>query len=74
MKRNLLGRVETCFPVKDPVLFERVYKEGLEIYLRDEKCAYILQTDGSYLPVTAAHDADARPFSAQGSLMQQYSS
>jgi len=74
MKRNLLGRVETCFPVKDPVLFERVYKEGLEIYLRDEKCAYILQTDGSYLPVTATHEADALPFSAQGSLMQQYSS
>jgi polyphosphate kinase len=74
MKRNLLGRVETCFPITDPELFDRVYLEGLDVYLRDEKCAYILQPDGSYLPVskTRASDNESVPFSAQGWLMEHY--
>lgn len=72
MKRNLLGRVETCFPVRDPALFERVYSEGLEIYLRDNTGAFSLHPDGSYTAVTPGTAEEA--FSAQEWLMQKYSS
>ena len=29
MERNLLRRIETCFPILDPALAERVYAEEL---------------------------------------------
>jgi polyphosphate kinase len=72
MRRNLLGRVETCFPVRDPGLFERIYSEGLEVYLRDNRGAFNLLPDGNYRAVTPGKDEQA--FSAQEWLMQAYSS
>ncbi len=48
MERNLHRRVETCFPVDDLDLRERVRQEGLEMYLRDERNAWLLKKDGSY--------------------------
>ena len=71
MKRNLLGRVETCFPVLDPALFRRVYTEGLEVYLKDTLGAFALQADNSYQTVTASDDQ--QPFSAQQWLMDKFS-
>jgi polyphosphate kinase len=70
MKRNLLGRVETCFPVREPALFRRVYEEGLNVYLRDTAGAWTLEPDGSYRSVQPA--AGEEPFSAQEWLMKQY--
>lgn len=70
MKRNLLGRVETCFPVRDPELFRRVYTEGLEVYLKDNTGAWTLETDGSYRSVHPSGEEE--PFSAQEWLMEKY--
>jgi polyphosphate kinase len=71
MKRNLLGRVETCFPIRDPKLFKRVYKQGLEIYLKDNTGAFILEADGSYTALTPS--AGEEPYSAQQWLVKKYS-
>ena len=47
MPRNLDKRVEIIFPVEDEVLKEEVI-HILDIQLRDNIKAHILQTDGSY--------------------------
>lgn len=48
MERNLFNRVETCFPITDEKLKARVLEEGLDIYLRDNAQAWLLQSDGTY--------------------------
>lgn len=48
MERNLLNRVETCFPVENNKLKERM-KHELEAYLLDNTQAWVLQTDGNYV-------------------------
>jgi len=68
LERNLLRRVETGFPVLDPALARRVYREVLQNYLDDNLNAWELQRDGSYTKLTPAHDEP--PHSAQMALMQ----
>lgn len=70
MGRNLLSRVETCFPILDPDCFQQVYTEGLAIYLEDNCNAWILQADGRYVQRTPDGSA---PFSAQQALIEKYS-
>lgn len=48
MERNLFNRVETCFPITDEKLKARVLEEGLDVYLRDNAQAWLLQSDGTY--------------------------
>ena len=48
MERNLLRRVETCFPILDPALAERVFNEELANYLLDNQQSWLLHADGSY--------------------------
>ena len=67
LERNLLRRVETCFPVLEPELAARVFKEELEYYLRDNAQAWRLLADGSYEKIAPA-DGEA-PFSAQAHLL-----
>ena len=67
MERNLLRRVETCFPILNPDLAARVFDEELANYLLDNQQAWQLHPDGSYsrqLPMD-----DEVPFSAQGALL-----
>lgn len=47
MPRNLNRRVETMFPVEDSDN-KRILKEILDIYLKDNKKARILNSDGTY--------------------------
>jgi polyphosphate kinase len=47
MKRNLLRRVEECFPVEAPALRDRII-EDLKIYISDNAQAWLLQPDGRY--------------------------
>jgi polyphosphate kinase len=47
MDRNLFRRVETCFPVEDAVLARRMIDE-LDVFISDDRNAWLLQTDGSY--------------------------
>lgn len=48
MDRNLFRRVEVAFPVLDKSLKARVIRESLQIHLRDNTSAWIMQSDGSY--------------------------
>lgn len=66
MERNLLHRVETCFPVLDPELRQRVFNETLENYLADNTQAWQLEADGRYTRITTGEDM---PHSAQASLL-----
>ena len=49
MPRNLYERVEVMFPVKDPLLRDRIRHEILSAYLADTVKARVLRKDGSYI-------------------------
>jgi len=62
LERNLLRRVETCFPVLDPALVERIEREVLQNCLADNVNAWELGADGVYrrcepAPGEPAHSA-----------------
>ena len=67
MGRNMFGRIEIAWPVRDVALRQRVIDECLVPYLHDGQDAWQLELDGSYAPV-----ARTGP-SAQQALMQRYS-
>ncbi len=67
MERNLLRRVETCFPIIGQELAARVYDEALENYLADNTQAWALQPDGSYVRIMPADNQ--MPHSAQSMLL-----
>ena len=48
MSRNLNNRIETCFPVEEPKMANRIKKE-LELFLSDNVRSWTLQSDGSYV-------------------------
>ena len=66
MERNLLRRVEVCFPILDAELAQRMYEEALENYLADNMQAWILHADGHYERATPGAD---KPHSAQSALI-----
>lgn len=68
MERNFFRRVETCFPVDDARLRERLLRE-LEAYLSDNTQAWALGPDGSYARVPAPEGATA--FNAQQALLSE---
>ena len=68
MERNLLRRVETAFPVESNKLKERM-KEELEIFMRDNTQAWVLQPDGSYVRVQPGPDQEV--ISAQNWLLER---
>ncbi|MDD5036873.1 MAG: polyphosphate kinase 1 [Methylococcaceae bacterium] len=68
MKRNMFRRVESCFPVGNKKLAERI-RADLELYLTDNSQAWLLQSDGSYLkPRPKAGEPSVR---AQSALLEQ---
>ena len=67
MERNLLRRVETCFPILDPQLSERVFREELANYLDDNQQAWRLDPEGRYERIVPG-DGEM-PYSAQGALL-----
>src|SRR5690606_16499268 len=67
LERNLLRRVESCFPILDPAVAERVFDEALDNYLDDNLNAWALQPDGAYRKVPCP--PDATPHSAQAHLL-----
>lgn len=68
LERNLLRRVETCFPVLDSDLSRRIYREVLQNYLDDNLNAWELQEDGRYRKCEPA--AGQPPHSAQQALLE----
>ncbi|MGA8540116.1 MAG: polyphosphate kinase 1 [Terriglobales bacterium] len=76
MPRNLHERVEVLFPLKNPLLRDRVVHEILAAYLADNVKSRFLQKDGRYLrPWQSPHGRSKRPphgaaaFSAQDFLI-----
>lgn len=69
MKRNLLRRVETCFPIEAKKLRQRII-DDLELYLSDNSQAWLLSTDGRYNRADNS-DTQAEKISAQTSLLEQ---
>ncbi|MCB1742889.1 MAG: RNA degradosome polyphosphate kinase, partial [Gammaproteobacteria bacterium] len=67
MDRNLYRRVETCFPIEEPTLKQRVVDE-LMIYLRDNMQAWELGADGTY---TRVQHEQAPALSAQAWLLER---
>ncbi|HZC64966.1 MAG TPA: polyphosphate kinase 1, partial [Candidatus Dormibacteraeota bacterium] len=67
MPRNLYERVEVIFPLKDPMLCQRVRDEILASYLADTRKARLLASDGTYSR-PAAHRS-RQQFSVQEYLM-----
>ncbi len=62
MHRNLHERVEVLFPIKNPLLRDRVVHEILAAYLADNIKVRFLQKDGSYLrPWQSLHGRSKRP-------------
>ena len=48
MERNFFRRIECCFPVLEPKLKQRVFKEGLKPYLADNAQAWEMDGNGGY--------------------------
>jgi polyphosphate kinase len=67
MERNLLRRVEICFPILDTRLATRVYEEELANYLADNTQAWELQSDGGYIRLKPGEDD--MPHTAQAALL-----
>ncbi|MGA7932902.1 MAG: polyphosphate kinase 1 [Kovacikia sp.] len=70
MERNLDRRVEAVTPVEDPTCAKEL-KEILDIQLQDNRQAWDLQSDGSY--IQRRRGQDKPEYSAQNLLMDRYS-
>ncbi|MDX8413603.1 MAG: polyphosphate kinase 1 [Mariprofundales bacterium] len=68
MIRNLLRRVESCFPINNKKMAKVVMRDGLRIYLSDNSGSWRLRADGSYQRVQAK---GARK-SAQEAMMRKF--
>jgi polyphosphate kinase len=70
MLRNMHHRVETCFPIRHKKIRDRIL-EDLDLYLRDNTHAWILQADGSYLLNNPKPDEEI--VDSQGILLERWS-
>jgi polyphosphate kinase len=68
MGRNMFGRIEVAWPVREAALRRRVIDECLVPYLHDRRDGWALQPDGSYRRI------DTEGPSAQQGLMALYKS
>ncbi len=66
MTRNMLGRIEVAWPVRDRALRQRVIDECLVPYLHDTLDAWTLSADGQYRRV------GDKGISAQQALMRRF--
>ncbi|MEZ5644194.1 MAG: polyphosphate kinase 1 [Burkholderiaceae bacterium] len=75
MNRNMLRRVELAWPVTDPALRQRIIDECINSYLHDTRDAWLLQSDGQYVPALAASGRQrSAGVSAQATLMSRFGS
>ncbi|BAP57264.1 polyphosphate kinase 1 [Thioploca ingrica] len=68
MDRNLLKRVEECYPIEKPELKTRVIEQGLKLYLQDNTQAWVLDKEGNYTRLTPKEGEPA--ICAQQTLLQ----
>jgi polyphosphate kinase len=70
MKRNLLRRVETCFPIESKKLKQRII-DDLTLYASDNAQAWALSSDGRYSRVEKSENEES--VSAQTQLLESLS-
>ncbi|MDX8377639.1 MAG: polyphosphate kinase 1 [Mariprofundales bacterium] len=68
MERNLLKRVESCFPFNNPTLAKQCLRQGMRLYFADNCQAWELQDDASYKRKTPKQQARRN---AQSILLQE---
>jgi polyphosphate kinase len=68
MERNLMRRIEVAFPILDPELATRVFRETLANGLADNTQAWLLGEDGRYV---RAEPGEA-PYNAQQRLLERF--
>lgn len=68
MERNFFRRVETCFPVENRRIRERLVRD-LECYLADNSQAWLLCPDGRYERAVPAEGEE--PYSVQQALLAE---
>ena len=71
MGRNFFRRIETCVPVLDPQLKQRVIRETLTLALQDNAQAWDMQSDGTYIRDQAV--GNEHETNLQTILMHEYS-
>jgi polyphosphate kinase len=62
MRRNLDRRIEVLAPVEDPTLKSAVKVRILDVYLKDTKKAWQLESDGNYVRRTSDKPFDAQDY------------
>jgi polyphosphate kinase len=67
LARNMFRRVEASFPIEQRKLAERV-REELELCLKDDSQAWLLQPDGNYVRAASG----THPFEAQTALLERW--
>ena len=70
MGRNFFRRIETCVPILDKRLKQRIIREGLRPYLVDNVNTWEMQENGSYRRKVSR----AKPHCAQAELMTELAS
>ena len=68
MNRNMFRRVEICFPIESKRLANRILHD-LDLYLKDNAQAWLLQPDGSYLQLL--HTSNDEPTQAQSLILAE---
>ncbi len=74
MPRNIDRRVEVLFPVEDEEMCLDIVENVLNVYLRDTKKAYALQSEGSYIPCRELVEDGEELFNSQLHFLQEASS
>jgi len=69
MSRNMFRRVETCFPIDNKKLHDRVLHD-LDCYLKDNTQSWLLQSDGSY--IQAQPKEGEEPYMVQTELLKAF--
>ncbi|HYN55029.1 MAG TPA: polyphosphate kinase 1 [Methylotenera sp.] len=77
MNRNMMRRVEIAWPIVDPKNRARILQECCQLYLDDNKDAWLLDLDGTYVESAkssskAKNNASEHVKSAQQQLLQKY--
>ena len=70
MGRNFFRRIEICTPVENPTIKQRIMREALTLALADNRKAWLMQPDGSY--VRAAAQEGEEGLDMQETLLNEY--
>ena len=70
MGRNFFRRIEICTPVENPAIKQRIMREALTLALADNRKAWLMQPDGSYVR-TAVQEGE-EGLDMQETLLNEY--